>query len=351
MGREGYSSGFCRMIVRRSLSYTTPLMAQLRSSMQWDWWPLMFGPVLAALLLSFPPLTYAVTGTADRGPLTVQFGQTTTSHPVMAVLAMPDASVHLSATMENQDEELHLAPSDHEITSLDRGQWRVRVPSTPGLYPLVVSDSVSGASVRLQVFVLSPWDHEGRTLNGYQVGRYQQIALEGRERYEPPTGFVRVTQENRDALVSPHFRLDQFLCKQTDETPQYALIHPRLLRTLEEILAELRTRGFELSTLHVMSGFRTPHYNRAIGNTTEYSRHLYGDAADIFVDADDDGWMDDLTGDGRVTRADAEYLAEVVRTIPTEGRDSFVGGLGIYGSAEHRGPFVHVDLRGEQARW
>lgn len=339
------------MIFQRLAPYTTPLMTQLRSSVQRGWRTLIFGPSLVALLLCLPLHTYADTGTAEGEPLTVQFGQTTTSRAVMTVLAMPEASVHLSATVQNQDGELHLAPSDHEITLLERGKWRVRVPSNPGLYPLVVSDSVSGASVRLQVFVLSPWDHEGRTLNGYRVGRYEQTALEGRDRYEPPSGFVRVTEENRNALVSPHFRLEQFLCKQTDETPQYALIHPRLLRTLENILTKLRARGFELSTLHIMSGFRTPHYNRAIGNTTEYSRHLYGDAADIFVDGDGDSWMDDLTGDGRVTRADAEYLAEVVRTVPTEGKDSFVGGLGIYGSAGHRGPFVHLDLRGEQARW
>ena len=29
----------------------------------------------------------------------------------------------------------------------------------------------------------------------------------------------------------------------------------------------------------------------------------------------------------------------------------FVGGLGIYGPAPHRGPFVHVDTRGEPVRW
>ena len=28
-----------------------------------------------------------------------------------------------------------------------------------------------------------------------------------------------------------------------------------------------------------------------------------------------------------------------------------VGGLGIYGPAPHRGPFIHVDVRGEAARW
>jgi hypothetical protein len=183
------------------------------------------------------------------------------------------------------------------------------------------------------------------------MGAYEETARGGRERYEPPEGFVRVTEANQDARVSPNFRLHQFLCKQTDDTPQYALVQPRLLRTLEAVLATLNDRGHDAPTLHVMSGFRTPYYNRAIGNTTEYSRHLYGDAADIFVDTDRDGYMDDLTGDGRVTEADAERLANIVASIPTEGQDTFVGGLSTYSPASHRGPFVHLDLRGTRARW
>jgi hypothetical protein len=31
--------------------------------------------------------------------------------------------------------------------------------------------------------------------------------------------------------------------------------------------------------------------------------------------------------------------------------EPLVGGLGIYGPAPHRGPFVHVDTRGRPARW
>lgn len=318
-----------------------------------SWERVLSGPVvvgLLALALMAAPTYGSSHGEVDD-PLTVQFETISTSLSVTAVLAMPDATVDLSARRKDRTGAFELSAPRHRVTALREGQWRVRVPSTPGLYPIEISDTTSDTSIRLQVFVLAPWDHDGRTLNGYRLGKYQQAALGGRDRYEPPSGFVRVTDANRDALVSPHFRLDQFLCKQTDETPQYALVQPRLLRTLEHILASLNRRGVQLSSLHVMSGYRTPHYNRAIGNTTEYSRHLYGDAADIFVDADGNGWMDDLTGDGRVTRADATYLANVVRSVPTEGEDSFVGGLGVYGSSNRRGPFVHVDLRGKQARW
>lgn len=291
----------------------------------------------------------------SRAAFAVQFGDTRITHRVMAVTVMPDTTVRISV----EPDPLNEAPThgyrlDAPVplaSSRAPSSWQFTTPSEPGLYPLVVTDTTSNVSVRLQVFVLSPWDPEGQHLNGYRIGRYEKTPRNGRAVYEPPEGFVEVTPENKDALVSPHFRLDQFLCKQTDGTPQYALVRPRLLRHLEEVLAALNAEGHAAPTLHVMSGYRTPYYNRIIGNTTTYSRHLYGDAADIYVDADGDRWMDDLTGDGRTTRADAEHLAAIVQRIPTTGDERFNGGLSAYGSTTQHGPFVHVDLRGRRVRW
>jgi len=99
-----------------------------------------------------------------------------------------------------------------------------------------------------------------------------------------------------------------------------------------------------------MSGFRTPAYNAAIGNHTVYSRHLWGDAADIYVDADGDGVMDDLNGDGRSDVQDARVLAgwidRAVRRVPL-----IPGGLAAYRRTAAHGPFVHVDARGFRVRW
>ena len=48
-----------------------------------------------------------------------------------------------------------------------------------------------------------------------------------------------------------------------------------------------------------MSGFRTPQYNKGGGNTggrAGLSRHMYGDAADIFIDSNGDGrWTTSTT--------------------------------------------------------
>ena len=77
---------------------------------------------------------------------------------------------------------------------------------------------------------------------------------------------------------------------------------------------------------------------------------MYGDASDIYVDGNGDGRMDDLNGDGKVTVADAKYLAAIADQV--EGRHpELTGGIGIYRATGAHGPFVHVDTRGFVARW
>ena len=130
------------------------------------------------------------------------------------------------------------------------------------------------------------------------------------------------------------------------------VLRERLLLKLEAILEEVNRRGIAADTFHVMSGYRTPFYNAAIGNVP-YSRHQYGDAADIFIDEHPrDGVMDDLDGDGKVDVGDADLLRGIVEEMSAESWwDRFVGGLGLYSTNAHHGPFIHVDARGYRARW
>ena len=77
---------------------------------------------------------------------------------------------------------------------------------------------------------------------------------------------------------------------------------------------------------------------------------MYGDAADILVDADGDGRMDDLDGDGRVNIKDARFLASVADGVELAHPD-LIGGIGVYKPTRAHGPFVHIDARGYAARW
>ncbi|MGH7726692.1 MAG: hypothetical protein ACREOU_14795 [Candidatus Eiseniibacteriota bacterium] len=196
---------------------------------------------------------------------------------------------------------------------------------------------------------------QGARLGAYRIGRWPQERGGGSSsRYALPAGFIEVTPDNQDTRVSKRFRLRDFLTKdQASVWPKYVCLELALIDKLELVADELERRG-RPAELSVMSGFRTPQYNEkgvgARGGRAGDSRHMYGDAADVFVDADRDGRMDDLDGDGRVTLADAHYLASLVESVEREHPD-LVGGLSAYKATRAHGPFVHVDVRGRAARW
>lgn len=222
-----------------------------------------------------------------------------------------------------------------------------------GVYPLGMR-APDGDS--LVVVALESFDEiQGARLNGYRVGRWPSSGLAARDaRYARPPGFIAVTKENRATSVSKRFRLHDFLTHdQQDVWPKVLVLRPTLLDKLELIGNELERRGLP-SRLHVMSGFRTPQYNEqgvgAKGGRASQSRHMYGDAADVFVDANEDGMMDDLDGDGKTTIRDARVLFAVAESVEAQHPD-LVGGLSAYPANSAHGPFVHVDTRGKRARW
>ena len=160
-----------------------------------------------------------------------------------------------------------------------------------------------------------------------------------------------MTADNVDTRLSEHFTLRQFLCKQASGYPKYVVIKESLLVLLEGLVQEVQQAGYPIDTFDVISGYRTPYYNKSIGNVAN-SRHVYGDAMDFFVDLDGDGAMDDLNGDGENNRADVDVLFRIVDNYKRQPQNALlVGGGGRYYKAAHHGGFVHVDARGFRARW
>jgi uncharacterized protein YcbK (DUF882 family) len=174
------------------------------------------------------------------------------------------------------------------------------------------------------------------------------------DRYANPRGFIEVTAENQDTRVSEHFRLRHFLTKnQPNVWPKYLVLEMRLIDKLELVLSDLKARGVNVEGVTVMSGFRTPSYNEGGGNTggrAGLSRHMYGDAADVYIDNDRNGNMDDLNRDGRVDAGDARFILEAVDRVERE-HPELIGGAGVYVACCGHGPFIHIDTRGYRARW
>jgi uncharacterized protein YcbK (DUF882 family) len=245
------------------------------------------------------------------------------------------------------------APSGRETVSED-----FTAPKSPGVYKLAVEmDKATRSIDDLRVITLVPFAEKKKDRIGlYYLGRwpFESGGTPPRPSYANPTGFVEVTRENQDTPVSEHFKLRDFLTKdQFDVWPKYLLIDSRLVDKLELVVQELEEEGHSVEHVQIMSGFRTPIYNHSGGNTggrASLSRHMYGDAADIFVDNDHNGVMDDLNGDGRVDPADSEVIARAVERVEAK-YPALVGGVGIYPACCGHGPFTHVDVRGYRARW
>jgi hypothetical protein len=288
-------------------------------------------------------------GAAQADPAVLRIGGLAFDLPVLALPALPGETIIVQ--VDGAAGVPYAVRFNDVGVPLRNGRVRVTAPAAPGTHVLRIDNATSSQVVNL--LVQYPYDAaRGGRLNGFRIDPYPREALRGLEIYQRPAGFIEVTAENQHLLVSPSYTLGEFVAKQAGGFPKYVVLRPELLVKLELIKRELRAAGTPVAKFTIMSGYRTPFYNRAIGNG-EYSRHVWGGAADIFIDENPrDGRMDDLNGDGRVDIEDARWLWAFIDELERSGKlGDLVGGLGLYGPNSVRGPFVHVDVRGFPARW
>jgi hypothetical protein len=193
------------------------------------------------------------------------------------------------------------------------------------------------------------------SVGAYRIGFWPEERGRLRsEAYENPEGFIEVTQQNQDTRISEHFRLRDFLTHdQQNVWPKYLVLREPLLDKLELVISDLEDHGIPARNVQVLSGFRTPQYNQNLGEGSgraRDSRHQFGDAADIYIDSNHDGRMDDLNRDGRVNMKDSRVILAAVERVEKKYPE-LLGGTGVYHSTGSHGPFAHIDVRGSKARW
>ena len=232
----------------------------------------------------------------------------------------------------------------------------LRAPTESGVWNTALRmGSVLKEVADFRVITLTPLSERRRGRIGlYYIGTWPTERGRRRPGYVTPSGFIEVTKETRDTPVSDHFSLGDFLTHgQESVWPKYLVLDMRLVDKLELVMLDLQERGHITNGVHVMSGFRTPQYNSGGGDPrgrASLSRHMYGDASDIFIDNDGNGWMDDLNGDGKLNIRDAEVILAAVERVERE-HPRLIGGAGTYPATSGHGPFIHVDVRGYRARW
>jgi hypothetical protein len=221
-------------------------------------------------------------------------------------------------------------------------------PNEPGLYPIIVT---SGTTVRhVNAFVMIPYDSLDKKgyLRGVKIGKYPK-PIEQFPNFTKPRGFIIATPDNLDTPVSPRYTLRDFAPRSMEGFPKYTVLREELLIKLELLTDLVKARGFKFDRFDVFSGYRPPALNRRV-RYGRNSAHIYGGAADIIVDGNGDGRLDDLNHDGQSNRKDAKLLAAYAEELEAK-HPELTGGIGWYSRTRSRGAFVHVDVRGKHARW
>lgn len=124
-------------------------------------------------------------------------------------------------------------------------------------------------------------------------------------------------QEKVKIPESENFKIDEFRCKDRSPVPEeYYGNLQKLMKLLEAIRYEAGGRPIK-----IVSGYRSPSYNKRIGGALK-SQHMTASAADI-----------------RVLGVSMKKLYAICDNLNPKG------GVGKYTS------FIHVDVRGKKSRW
>lgn len=121
--------------------------------------------------------------------------------------------------------------------------------------------------------------------------------------------------------LSDNFSLSEFRCNDGTDVPDEYMDNVRKLAENLQILREIIGKP-----IIVISGYRSPDYNKKIGGAKR-SQHMLAKAADIIIKG-----------------MDTRDVADLIKDLIKQGK-MHAGGVGLYQS------FVHYDVRGRNARW
>lgn len=241
-----------------------------------------------------------------------------------------------TATRYSKDKDLTL------LTGLRKpGRYRLKVAERPNLMILVPSASPPpGASHVAKGAYPKPTAKSSRTVREHLAS------------YRYPGTWVSLDKSDSDWILTEGVSLTSLFVHNHSQSGSECWVPFRyaLVDTIATIRKALVTQGLPAASLHLLSAFRNPAYNRKVGSSS-FSRHLYGDAFDFVIDRNGDGKMDDLTGDSRVDRSDALWCVALIETLQARKLIP-MGGIGVYTFArgKHR-VSLHVDIRGHRATW
>ena len=128
--------------------------------------------------------------------------------------------------------------------------------------------------------------------------------------------------------ITKNFRMSEFTCHNGTEVPAKYVQNVHKLACYLQVL-----RDFYAKPIQVVSGYRTPAYNKRIGGAKN-SQHMYAKAADIHMEG-----------------VPAVQLTATINGLIRLGLMKN-GGIGVYPKRFHRRhDWVHYDIRDTPAYW
>ena len=121
--------------------------------------------------------------------------------------------------------------------------------------------------------------------------------------------------------LTKNFKLSEFRCRDGTDVPEESMPNVQCLAENLQVL-----RDHLGKPIHVISGYRSPKYNRKIGGARR-SQHMSARAGDI-----------------KIKGMTPKEIKEVIEELISKG-EMVQGGVGLYTT------FVHYDVRGRKARW
>jgi hypothetical protein len=164
----------------------------------------------------------------------VSFSGQIASLRTIGVYVLPGETLAVEVTETEEQGDQILKADSGAILDKALGTWSWKAPELSGLYPVSVTRGAPADSITLNVSVMIPYDElEGELLHGHHIGCYPEPLSKMRKASATPKGFIEVTPDNTNTLVSPHFQLEQFLCKQESGYPKYVILDERLMLKFE----------------------------------------------------------------------------------------------------------------------
>ena len=124
-----------------------------------------------------------------------------------------------------------------------------------------------------------------------------------------------------DKQLTKNFKLSEFRCKDGTDVPEDLMENVQFLAENLQILRD----KIDIP-ITVISGYRSPKYNRKIGGARR-SQHMSAKAGDI-----------------KIKGMTPKEVKEAIEDLISKG-EMVQGGVGLYTT------FVHYDVRGRKARW